>query len=397
MDREVSTKRKPKHKSEKGSSPGAKPGTDTDVQEEEGNLEGKKQNVGMTRLEWLELSSKTMHHGYNPEQDTFELLQGDGNPFPHPMQLPTRSADLNSLHTMLKNLRCRPGKRLFRPLTAKHVNIHDLIRKLDKRSDKPSIRLSVFTFYPGNSDALHPKLPKAKEFFFLNQLTTECFFTWFFAPCSQTVKGFVRSMAKIPQLEARIGQLLGFVTEFDEFVGGKLLQIISVYAWLHILFEDLWALLQSTMDPAAHIAPSAKVQWRSRFAERELSALEATTIAVYIIERIIYTNPDTNVEEKFRYELDTVENLCHNIESGVLGAFPQQLAVARCEDAMEIRIKHKFRLMVMQTKDEDQFSPYRYFLGKQPAGTGETYISIYIMYMQIYLYIFIYSCSLADR
>jgi hypothetical protein len=375
LDREVCTTRKSKCKTgqtEKDSSPGAKRGRG--IQEGEETSEDKETIDGMTQSEWRKLTSEAMHHGYNPEQQTFELLQGEGNPFPHPMQLPTKSANLNGIMAILKDSKYRPAKTLWRQRTAEHLNINDLIRKLDQRFDKPKKIHSGLTFFPGNSDALQVKLPKAKEFFFLIQLTSECFFVWTFAPCSRTVKGFVESMAKKPQVEARIRQLLGFVPEFDDLVGGRLLHIISVYAWLEISFEDLWVLLESTMDPATNIKPSAKVQWRSRFADRQLSAFEGITLAVYHIERIIYTNPPTSVEDKLRYELDTIDNLCQNIESAIMGAFPRQLAIGRCEDQMEIRIKQKFRDMVKKTREEGQFSPYRYFLGKHPAGTGETYI-----------------------
>ena len=395
LDREVGTTRKRTTRKRKrktgsatkGSIPGAKPGTD--IQEEEENSGDEEQIRGMTRLQWLELSSKAMHHGYNPEQDTFDLLQGNGNPYLHPMQLPTRSTNLTSLINTLKNPRLRPGKRLFRQLTAEGMNINDLIRKLDERSDEPSTGHSGFTFYPGKPDALHPQLPKAKQFFRLNQLTSECCFQWFFAPNSRTVKGFVESMAKKPQLEARIGQLLGFVPEFDELLDGMLLQIISVYAWLHIVFEDLWALLERNIDPVAHIAPSAKVHWRSMIGERELSAFEATTILVYIIERIIYSVPNANAQERFRDIVLRVADLCHHIESGVMGVLPPQLAVRRCDVSMDMRIKAKFRCMVVQTEKEGRFSPYRYFLGVQAAGTGEIYISMYVYCICIHSYTFL--------
>jgi hypothetical protein len=293
------------------------------------------------------------------------------------MQLPTRPADPNSLIAMLKNLRTRPAKILFRELTAEHLNIHDLIRNLDKRSDEQSTRQTCFTFFPGNSNPLHPTLPRAKEFFIYDQLRSEVFFLWCFAPCSRTVQGFVHSTVKMPQLEARIGQLLGFIPEFDEDMSGRPRQIVAVYAWLHILFENLWALLASTMDPAPRVTPSSKVQWRSKFAERAISAFEALTIAVYIAERIIYTDPGTNAGQNFQDDLDTIDNLCSNIETAVMVAVPRQLAVGRCEGLMEIKIRQKFRDMVLKSQEKNQFTPYRFFLGKQPAGTGETHLKKY--------------------
>jgi hypothetical protein len=344
----------------------------------------------MKRSEWQELSSDAIHYGYNPEENTFEPLQEDGNPYPHPMQLPTRPANPNRLMAILKHSKFRPAKALFMQLTAEHLNINDLVRKLDERLNQQSTRHSGFTFYPGNPDALHPTLPRVKEFFLLNQLSSECVFLWCFASCSLTVKGFVETLAKKTEVEARIGQLLGFIAKIDTFVGGRLLKTVVIYAWLHIVFEDLWAVLGSNLDPAAQLAPSVKVVWRSRFAERELSAFEAFRIALYNIERVIYTCPITNVEEEFKYELGIIDRICDHIESAVMGALPQQLAVGRCEQPMEKRLKQMFRTMVLQTKTAGHFSTYRYFLGKQPAGTGETHI---YSYTHTRMYACMYVCT----
>jgi len=379
LDREVGTTRKRQHKAATAEQ---RSGSDT----ESGSDVEDGAPAAMDRSVWQQTCNDFMRHGYNPEKDEFDLLQANGIDWPHPMQLPTKSYDHNLLMSILKSRLNQIEDVLFEPPTAKNVNINELIRKLDTNSHHHQ-RCTGFTFYPGKAGALHPKVPNKNDFFSLHTLMNESYFTWTFAPCSMTVQGFVESMAKKSQLEVRIGQLLGFISAKDTFMQGRILVTVSVFAWIDILFAELWALLVSNIDSAEHISRSSKVHWRSLFADRHLSALEAMTMTVYLVERVIYTDPTTPVVGEFEDKFSNIDKLVDYIETALLKALPTKLAVARREPKMWARILTKFKSLALSTTRSGRFCTYRYFLGtgKPPAGTGDinayTIILLYIYYV----------------